>query len=164
MSTKSTVSMIAVSYKTQSKPIFVADNWRRYIHSREPELKQTKNIIKSWKVTRVEDSRFLWSSDNVLYGSSGKWGKEVESSCINHSQHPTSNTSQHPKLNFYWWLQCCVYVLWSLWALSSGFLPSKHFVPGTTYLLWGQREKKRMPSQCAGIADSQNFRLSTTLL
>lgn len=40
-STKSTVSVVAVCNKMQSEPVFVADNWRWYIHSRQPELWKT---------------------------------------------------------------------------------------------------------------------------
>lgn len=33
-STKSAISVVAVCYKMKPEPVFVADNWRRYIHSR----------------------------------------------------------------------------------------------------------------------------------
>lgn len=36
--TKTTVAVIAVCNKMESEPVFVADNWWWYIHSRQPEL------------------------------------------------------------------------------------------------------------------------------
>lgn len=44
-STKATISVIAVGNEMQSEPVFVADNWWWYIHSRQPEL---------WKTTTMQ--------------------------------------------------------------------------------------------------------------
>lgn len=51
-STKSTVSVVAVCYKMKPEPVFVADNWRRYIHSRQPDGENKHKNLAGLEETR----------------------------------------------------------------------------------------------------------------